>query len=68
MEKYSLLQFGVQSSFQTGSFRFVCTAAQCRFNRSTTDTPNVVVEWLTFLIRIREIPDSNLSQDTGYPD
>jgi hypothetical protein len=26
--------------------------------------PNVVVEWLTLLLRIREIPGSNLSSET----
>jgi hypothetical protein len=28
--------------------------------------PNVVVEWLTLLLRIRQIPGSNLGP--GYPD
>jgi hypothetical protein len=30
--------------------------------------PNVVVEWLTFLLRIREVPGSNLGPELGYPD
>jgi hypothetical protein len=31
--------------------------------------PNAVVDWLTFLLRIREIPGStNLGPETGYPD
>jgi hypothetical protein len=29
---------------------------------------NVVVEWLTLLLHIREVPGSNLSPETGYPD
>jgi hypothetical protein len=29
--------------------------------------PNVVVEWLTLLLRIREVPGSNLDLETGYP-
>jgi hypothetical protein len=29
---------------------------------------NVVVEWLTRLLRIREVPGSNLGPDTGYTD
>jgi hypothetical protein len=29
---------------------------------------NVVVDSLTFLLRIREVPSSNLSPKTGYPD
>jgi hypothetical protein len=28
---------------------------------------NVMVEWLA-LLRIREVPGSNLSLETGYPD
>jgi hypothetical protein len=27
-----------------------------------------MIEWLTFLIRIREVPGSNLGPQTGYPD
>jgi hypothetical protein len=27
-----------------------------------------VVEWLTLLLRIREVPGSNLGQETAYPD
>jgi hypothetical protein len=30
--------------------------------------PNVMVEWLTLLLRIREVPGSNLSPEAGYPD
>jgi hypothetical protein len=30
--------------------------------------PNVVVEWLTLTLPIREVPGSYLSPDTGYPD
>jgi hypothetical protein len=29
---------------------------------------NVVVEWLTLLFRIREVPGWNLSPETGYPE
>jgi hypothetical protein len=28
----------------------------------------IVVEWLTFLLLIREVLGSNLGQETGYPD
>jgi hypothetical protein len=31
-------------------------------------TLNVLVEWLTLLLNIREIPGSNLGPETGYPD
>jgi hypothetical protein len=30
--------------------------------------PNIVVEWLTLLLRIREIPVSNIGSKTGYAD
>jgi hypothetical protein len=33
-----------------------------------TITPNVMVEWLTFLLRIREVLGSNLGPETGYPE
>jgi hypothetical protein len=29
--------------------------------------PNVVVEWLTLLLGIQEVPGSNLGPETGYP-
>jgi hypothetical protein len=29
--------------------------------------PNVVVEWLILLLCIREVPESNLGLETGYP-
>jgi predicted O-linked N-acetylglucosamine transferase (SPINDLY family) len=29
--------------------------------------PHVVVEWLTLLLYIREVPVSNLVLETGYP-
>jgi hypothetical protein len=31
-------------------------------------SPNIVVEWVTLLFRIREVTDSNLSPKTGYSD
>jgi hypothetical protein len=30
--------------------------------------PNVVVKWLTLLLRIRKVPTSNLGIGTVYPD
>jgi hypothetical protein len=33
-----------------------------------TKTPNVVVEWLTLMLRIKEVPASNPGPETGYPD
>jgi hypothetical protein len=35
--------------------------------KTETQSPNVVVEWLTLLLRIREVPDSNMGLKTGYP-
>jgi hypothetical protein len=31
-------------------------------------TPTAVVKWLTLLLRIREVPGSNLGPEAGYPD
>jgi hypothetical protein len=31
-------------------------------------SPNVVIEWLTILLRTSENPGSNLGPETGYPD
>jgi hypothetical protein len=33
-----------------------------------TNKPNVVVEWLTLLLGIMEVPGSITGQETGYPD
>jgi hypothetical protein len=30
--------------------------------------PNIVVEWLAFLLLILEVPGSNLGPETGYPE
>jgi hypothetical protein len=30
-------------------------------------SPNVAVEWLTHLLRIRKVPGSNLGPETRYP-
>jgi hypothetical protein len=35
-------------------------------NIMNTNSPCVVVEWLTLLVRIREVPASNIGQETGY--
>jgi hypothetical protein len=33
-----------------------------------TNTPNILVEWLTPLLRIREVPGLNLVPETDYTD
>jgi hypothetical protein len=33
-----------------------------------TSIPSVVVEWLTLLLRIREVPASDVGPETSYPD
>jgi hypothetical protein len=33
-----------------------------------TERPNIVVEWLTLQLRIREVHGSNLGPETVYPD
>jgi hypothetical protein len=37
-------------------------------NNNNMVTPNVIVEWLTILLRIREVSGSNLGPETSYPD
>jgi hypothetical protein len=29
---------------------------------------NIVVEWITFFLHIREVPGSKVGPETGYPD
>jgi hypothetical protein len=42
-------------------FHFIC-------HKPRVALPNVVVEWLTFLLRIWYVPGSNRGTETGYPD
>jgi hypothetical protein len=37
-------------------------------SHSVWENPNVVVDWLTMLVRIREVPGSYLEPEPGYPD
>jgi hypothetical protein len=37
-------------------------------NFITRNLPNVASEWLTHLLRIREVPVSNIGLKSGYPD
>jgi hypothetical protein len=39
---------------------------RAEFNLFLIVKPNVVVEWWSFLLRIREIPGTNLGPETGY--
>jgi hypothetical protein len=34
----------------------------------SAERPNIVVEWLTFLLRIWDVPGSILGLETGYPN
>jgi hypothetical protein len=52
-----------------------CHLRSCRFrtpwfhnNIGNTQGPKVAVEWLALLLRIREIPGSNLGPMTRYPE
>jgi hypothetical protein len=38
-----------------------------RCSNKCSPVSNVVVEWLTLLLRIREVASSNLGPETGYP-
>jgi hypothetical protein len=31
-------------------------------------TKNVVIEWLTLLLRVQEVPGSNIGPETGCPE
>jgi hypothetical protein len=35
---------------------------------ASSERQNVVVEWLTHLLRIRDVPGSNLGTETSYPE
>jgi hypothetical protein len=37
-------------------------------DNANTHAPNVVLEWLRVLLRIREVLGSNLDPETGYTD
>jgi hypothetical protein len=44
------------------------TITSVKNNQTDTHILNVVVEWLTLLLRIQQVPGSNLGLETGYPD
>jgi hypothetical protein len=50
---------------QAGS---LCTGLITVATSCYDEVVNVVVEWLALLIRIREVPGSDLSPESGYPD
>jgi hypothetical protein len=45
---------------------FKCIVVFCSPSRQIP--PNVVVDWLAFLLRILDVQGSNLGPETGYPD
>jgi hypothetical protein len=44
------------------------TGRRRKLHNSYFVLPNVVVEWLTLLLRIREVLGSNLGPENGYLD
>jgi hypothetical protein len=54
-------------SIHCGSAVFPYQALEIRQAQETV-IPDVMVEWLALLLRIREVPGSNLGPETDYPD
>jgi hypothetical protein len=60
---------------QVGLYCVVCNkrwqsekkVQQMKQNCINSHRPNVVVDWVTFHFRVREVPGSNLGLSTGYP-
>jgi hypothetical protein len=52
-------------SGSTNAGTFLTVEAHNLFSRKT---PNVVIEWVTFLHRIQEVIGSNLGPENGYAD
>jgi hypothetical protein len=44
------------------------TGVSDHFMKECLWAPKVILEWLALLLRIREVPGSNLGLKTGYPD
>jgi hypothetical protein len=49
------------------SAQFFCQTGLSTGSKVSTGLLNIVVEWLTFLTRICEVPGSNRGPETGYP-
>jgi hypothetical protein len=64
--KYNTVVMSVLRSYIL-VFNYIKLIRGCLKNKVTSAAPIVVVEWITFLLRIREIRVSNLGPETGYP-
>jgi hypothetical protein len=53
-------RFTTRDNYVTAVALYVCIYHKC--------LPNVAVQWLTLLLRMREVSGSNLGPETGYPD
>jgi hypothetical protein len=60
----------ILSSFNLTVFLYIwgLEANETLFTGRHKLKPNVLVEWLTLLLQIREVPRSNLCPDMSYPD
>jgi hypothetical protein len=56
------------SRFRKGELSFVGRLHMIMFMDLKELALNIVVEWLAYLILVQEVPDSNLSLQTGCPD
>jgi hypothetical protein len=64
----ALMMF-VKAVLHDSSTRVYCVHYRLKMSRFCLRIPpNVVIQWLTPLLRIWEIPASNLGQKTAYPD
>jgi hypothetical protein len=58
-----------EPSFSWSSHAFLSFKYQFHFSyKHACFKPNVMVEWLTLLFRIREVSGSNPDRENGYPD
>jgi hypothetical protein len=64
----SLVPFLYPSPDSEGNYNLSLVLVHCETTLFQLPEPNVVVEWLTLLLRIRKVPASNLGPETGYPD
>jgi hypothetical protein len=60
----------VKKTFSKCPISYLHTYLALMFNsptyKSIISKPNVTVEWVAILLRVREVPASNLGSNTGY--